>query len=217
MIVVMPVLRLQVRLPYYTNIPEDVLTNTWHFFSDGVTPTNDAITYCAGRLLDVYELAYGGTVGAPWVMWDQVTVHGYNLADAPPRVPFIVPMPITGVTSTSTETSPETAICLSFQGVLLPGTPQARRRGRIYFGALTDAVIDPGTDDSFPIPNVAWINALVAEVEAKLLDTEDAGIQWVIWSPTSSASVPVNNGWVDNALDTQRRRGFAPTSRIVFP
>lgn len=212
----MPVLRLQVRLPYYTNIPEDVLTNTWHFFSDGVTPFADAVEYLSGRLDTFYSNTYAGSQGAPYINWDAAVVHGYNLADAPPRVPVIVPIPITTPNDTSSNVSPETAICLSFQGVPLSGTPQARRRGRIYLGALGEAVVTDGTTSTFPRPFQAWVDQVLGDVETLLLDTGDAGLEWVVWSPTDSASVPVNNGWIDNSLDTQRRRGFRPTARTTF-
>jgi hypothetical protein len=43
-----------------------------------------------------------------------------------------------------------------------------------------------------------------------------ASWDWVVYSPTDDAYHEVANGWVDNAWDTQRRRGYKPTSRTTF-
>lgn len=52
----------------------------------------------------------------------------------------------------------------------------------------------------------------------KLKDEADASLiwQWRIWSPTNNNSVLIDNGWVDNAWDTQRRRGVEATARTIF-
>jgi len=35
-------------------------------------------------------------------------------------------------------------------------------------------------------------------------------------SPSDGAAFPVQSGWVDDAFDTQRSRGDAPTTRIEW-
>jgi hypothetical protein len=42
------------------------------------------------------------------------------------------------------------------------------------------------------------------------------GVEWVVRSDTTGATAPVTDGWVDNAFDTQRRRGNRATQRNVF-
>lgn len=213
----MTILRAQTRIPYFTNLPEDVVTNTFHFYSDDVTPYEDACSYLSGRIQTFYEVCYGGTYGAPWVSWDDVVVNWYNMSLPAPRPPFIVPIPIAGVTVADNVCPPEVSVVLSFQGVPLSGTPQARRRGRIYLGALGTSWVFHGDDETFPVPNPTGVGGMIGAVEANLLDTEDEGLQWVIYSPTDNTTVPVANGWVDNALDTQRRRGQAATARTTWP
>jgi len=39
---------------------------------------------------------------------------------------------------------------------------------------------------------------------------------WVVYSTVDNAMYPVDNGWVDNSWDTQRRRGVKPTARYTF-
>jgi hypothetical protein len=101
---------------------------------------------------------------------------------------------------------------LSFQGTPLSGTPQSRRRGRIYFGPFrTSGLNTQGR------PAAGLITSLVNAGDA-LLAASDAAAnwQWVIWSPTTGLEVGVANGWVDDEFDTQRRRGRVPTARTTF-
>lgn len=213
----MPIIRSQVRLPYFTNQPEDVVTNTWHFYSDGVTPFEDAATYLAERLQDTYQAVYTGLGGANWVTWANCTVQSYDLSTPEPRVPEITSIPITGNTTSTNANAPETSIVLSYQAVPSAGIPQARRRGRIYWGALGPSAISNGSSSTFPKPDTSWVTTMIAAVEANILDTGDAGLTWVVWSPTSLQSADVDNGWVDNAIDTQRRRGNKATARTLWP
>jgi hypothetical protein len=37
-----------------------------------------------------------------------------------------------------------------------------------------------------------------------------------VWSPSNGDAVPVTDGWVDNAWDTQRRRGIDRTARSTW-
>jgi len=48
-------------------------------------------------------------------------------------------------------------------------------------------------------------------------------VKWAVYSPTTDAVDTIDNafndvldGWVDNAFDTQRRRGPAATTRITW-
>lgn len=216
----MPILRAQVRMPYYTNIPRDIITNTFHFFWDGVTPFEDACNYLTGRLDTMYTSIYGGTgtnKAAPWVTWASTAVHWYDMSTPPPRVPYVVPCAITAAVDTSCTTTPETAIVLSYQADPLAGTPQARRRGRIFLGGLGDSWLTLGDDDTFPGPNPTFVGYAITALQTNLVTTGDAGLQWVVYSQVASMSSVVTNGWVDNELDTQRRRQPRATSRTIWP
>ena len=39
---------------------------------------------------------------------------------------------------------------------------------------------------------------------------------WVLWSRANNAMFNVVGGWVDNAFDTIRKRGNAPTARTTW-
>lgn len=118
----------------------------------------------------------------------------------------------------------ELAICLSFHGdyTLIPehgagGTrPKARWRNRVFLGPITDFGTTPdGTTSEILISSQCRTDLTKA---AGKLQTALAGhgVNWVTWSPTDWAAHPVVGGWVDNAVDVQRRRGIAATAKTTF-
>jgi hypothetical protein len=88
--------------------------------------------------------------------------------------------------------------------------PAARRRGRLYIGPLQTGVL--GTtgmlrSDFFDALRGAgiFLNAIAG-----------LGVEWQVWSRADAAVRPVVGGFVDNAFDTQRRRGPAATLRTSW-
>jgi hypothetical protein len=53
--------------------------------------------------------------------------------------------------------------------------------------------------------------ALQAAFTALTLDTT-----WSVWSEANQTASPVRDGWVDDAWDTQRRRGLDSSARTTF-
>jgi len=88
--------------------------------------------------------------------------------------------------------------------------PRARKRGRVYVGPLTLNATNLAND---PIPS----NNLIARLQAggaSFLALATA--PWQVWSRRDAQMVTVTGGFIDNALDTQRRRGNSPTNRFAF-
>lgn len=106
----------------------------------------------------------------------------------------------------------ECAIVLSFQGSRAAGFPQARRRGRIYIGPVLANTNVSGRPSSTTTQDIA--DAAEALRTALLVDPQH---YWAVWSTVDQEAVQIENGWVDNAFDTQRRRGVATTSRVIWP
>lgn len=99
---------------------------------------------------------------------------------------------------------------LSFQADKVSGLPQARRRGRVYFGPLGGAAEASGR------PGTTLLSAVVAFGAALLSESNLADWTWVVYSTVNNGGAPVTNGWVDNSFDTQRRRGLEWTARTTF-
>lgn len=200
-----------------TNISRDNVSNSYCFY----TPLPTISTEDFQNPLDMVEDLYctvpdGGSSAAG--AWINASINRacrldlYDLGDPSPRAPVVTRnITLPAVVGSSAKLPAEVALVSSFQGSRVSGQSQARRRGRVFWGPLADM----GTDHTVPTTTlrVALKNSFQAMKEAS-----DASInwQWRIWSPTNENSVLVDNGWIDDAWDTQRRRGPRATARTVW-
>jgi hypothetical protein len=110
----------------------------------------------------------------------------------------------------------EVAVVLSFHSLLtdIPEEigstrPAARHRGRIYFGPLNTASNQASDASVEPQTNAALRGAALFFLGL-------ASAPWSVWSRASAAMFTVSGGYVDNAFDTQRRRGHRASARTSF-
>lgn len=197
-----------------SNLPEDRFINTWHF-SNG-TEYGAHVAIIQEALGDFYQDIPSGAlipVGkyiSPYASRN-TTIKCYDLDDPEPRVPTDIVMVLPSVTVAS-GLPEEVAVCLSFHG---DPPITARKRGRIYIGPLNTDAYDDG-DTSTPARVKVGLSQTLQAAGANLVANTGAG--WAIRSVASGGTfVPVTGGFVDNALDTQRRRGPDPSSRLIFP
>lgn len=213
--------QVQVTQKYFTNVPEDVITNTWHFDHPVGAPNTTDFVNLKNRLTTFYNNAHSPTAGGQWAPWINLalgTIKIYDVADPQPRAPkYTSAMSLTAGTNqvASSATPPETAICLSYQADVVSGVPQARRRGRIFLGGWGGPNAN-GTSSAFPIISAALCSQICSCAAALLAGVAADGWIWIVHSGTVAGNSIVSNGWVDNATDTQRRRGQAPSLRQVF-
>lgn len=213
----MAVLRAQVVFPFFTNLPSDVVTNTFHFFSGELTPFTEVADYLTPRLAAFYETCFPNGTMAPYMRPDNAVVRWYEITEPAPHVPYDVALDA-DITPASTNTLPtEVAMVLSFQGDPVNGIPQASRRGRIYIGGLSNAFMESADDTAFPTFSATRINAVVTAATTNLLDLQDEDLAWIVWSPTRAQQAEITHGWVDNSPDTQRRRSVDATQRTTWP
>lgn len=216
----MAIYRAQFTIPYFTNLPTDVVVNDWHFsFIIGNPDTSD-YTALRDDLIAFYNAVYsGGTLGdvmAPWMRPADASLKIYNINDPTPRAPRWEGLAALADNRVAGSDTPlETAICCSFQGDQVSGAPQARRRGRIFLGGLGVAGAE-GDTTTFSEPDPGLIASINTAAEALVGSAFSDGWQWVVYSRVNNTGAPITNGWVDNAWDTQRRRGNAPSARAVW-
>lgn len=199
-----------------SNISRDNISNTFCFFTLDVTPDwQNALD----MIEDLYCTKASGVTNALGAYIAETInrtalLQVYRIEDTPPRAPVAertITLP-TAIPSGSSMPA-EVALACSFQGTRVSGLPQARRRGRIFLGPLRV----PGSG-SFVSPPSGMISDVTKQfAEMKAASDASTDYQWRIWSPTDGASVLIDNGWVDNAWDTQRRRGPRATSRTRWP
>lgn len=213
----------QVSIPYFTNIPSDVITNTFHFAWVGLLdpPDDDDFLALAVNLELFYESIFAVPGGASMAIWTDPTntrIKIYDLEDPKPRVPvFDDIQPLTVNKTADTVLPPEVAVVLSYRGAGISGVPAASQRGRLYIGGLGNNCADPGTSGSFAEPEVDFVSGLLSAAEQLVTNSTADNWAWVVHSRKLDQDFLVTRGWVDDAFDTQRRRGNAATSRRLWP
>jgi hypothetical protein len=212
----MPHLLAQVRLERVSQLPEDVVINTFHFTAANVLPaTLDEIVNRLGAFYTAIPPAGSAPVAGFMAQTLKTTGHTVRIYDAtftPSGGPLRTAALPTFVLSGSASSLPaEVALCLSFKTNSNLNGSVARRRGRVYIGPLSiSAVVANAAGDSRPSTN--FINNLVRA--GLQLATSNGAAQWVVWSEvTNATSGPVSDLWVDDAWDTQRRRGADAVTR----
>lgn len=231
----MPLMRVQVIHHSQSGLPEDDWVNDWHFVVDtdqnnaaGQNLIRDALqgfyatarstgnsvsTYLSGR---VDRLVKGRTMK----FYSKGEEANFG---SPDRVIGGLPIPATGA---SQNLPAEVALVLAFRGVLtdIPEElgvtrPAARRRGRVYLGPLNTAALSGSANDPSR-PASALITTVKESAEALFtFSNTTAGIDWVVAHAADTAgwtATQVSAGHIDNAWDTQRRRGESASSRTPW-
>lgn len=189
-----------------TGVIEDASTNTYHFDADTVGD----LAAVNSQLQTLYQSMR--THLSPLMAQSGHEIKYYRLSDPEPRAPVRIDT-FTFTTALSGAPLPtEVAMVVSFQGGASSGQVQARRRGRIYFGPMSTSAVDATGFFSSAVRTAA-VNAW-----GVLLDASQAATswKWSVYSTVNGTGVEVQNGWVENAPDTQRRRGRKSTIRTVF-
>lgn len=199
-----------------SGLSEDRVVNTFHFIGTAGGYAADA-PVC----LDAVEDFYNGvnvthSVGSwlsPYVK-RAAELRSYNLAlPVKERAPTIRPITLQA-TAGGSGYAEEVATCVTLEGVGRPVT--RRRRGRIYIGPLTAGAVESTTGTAPCRPTSSFVTDLLTAA-ARMTDTGVSGAVWAIRSTVPAENfVIIGGGYVDNALDTQRRRGPKTTARSTW-
>jgi len=204
----MPAVRAQVVLKTADAVPENYITNSFCF--DGTDPIADSTALTTA--ISAFYVSIKALL-SPLLAIAGHEVKYYDLPGTPPNYPIDTDTFTFGSGFAGSTLPSEVAMCLSFQGVKLAGSPQARRRGRVYIGPLAVGTLDtngrPTSTSRTTLANAG--GTFKGAVTAIASD-----VAWAVWSPSNQAAVPVADGWVDDAFDTQRRRGVVRTTRNTF-
>lgn len=206
-----------------SNLPEDRFINVFHFFSIGAIDYATAATAITTQIEGFYIDPTGLPSGlapceflSPWISrsWQVIT---YDLTTAQPRVPSTTTLTLPA--GDATGIPEEVAVCLSLRGAP-PLSP--RRRGRLYFGPLSarnTAIIASTSANRARVDlSGTGVGTVLCEAANRLKDeSATAGVPWCIRStrPTENFVI-IDSGYVDDAADTQRRRGPDPLNRVTF-
>lgn len=213
----------QVVLPRTTGLPADVVVNNWHFKKQSGSSFADAAAEVAPIVQHFYDTKTGtqsqkiGTyIGSAIDRGTNWLTKTYDGSVAPgSRIP--IQDTFAGPTSGSSSSLPaEVAYCLSFRSFFTLA-PLSHQRGRIYLGPFNDFARASGTTlgDSRPDGTMQGdILDAAQQVGAEVAASTHINA-WCTYSPTSNVLFPIGEIFVDDAWDTQRRRGVAPGTRTV--
>jgi hypothetical protein len=219
-----------VRLPAKSGVPKDAVQNSFCFrTADNLSANRNAVA----TLLDAFYRTLPATAvkkvgeylsdtisrtAIPTVVFYDITAHLSGSSHGSPvdTIPFAGVLPAASGSALPSECS----VCLSFQHVygsdveFAPGArPRARDRGRIYLGPLLQLAMDQ--DVTTRRPKVTATCMLDIGKAASVL-SGSADPTWCVWSRTNATALSVDQGWVDDAFDTQRRRGEAAAVRSAW-
>lgn len=217
----MGVTRAQITIPQDNALPADWITNTLYFENDSAhEDMNDALIAELSALINAIGPLTGSNTATT------ATIDLYRLEDPEPRVPYLT-QTVSRPQGSAVGLPNEVALCVSFQGAVASGQAQARRRGRNFVGPISSSTANFSSTTAGSRPSATLMGA-VADAYAGLLALAPttSNPRWVVYSPTidaqpgsslGDATTTITNLWVDDAWDIQRRRGNAPTTRIVRP
>lgn len=204
--------QVQVELRTKTGIPADNIINTLAFQWVGSgPPAFETLVNLIDEFYDEMGSDVFSNVLAAGSGAHQVKI--YDLTDPSPRPPVHI-----GYFGQGGGTNPlptEVAICASFQGIQEAGQSQARRRGRIFLGPLREDTITTGSD-GYPRISPTARNAIATACTNLQANGSMAEWVWCVWSRADDELYIVNNGWIEDEFDTQRRRGPGPLTRTTW-
>lgn len=200
----------QVSFERDSGLPEDRVVNTFHMTGADAAAAGEDIKAALARFYDTASTANKISDFMSAELAGGALVKIYDMADASPRVPVYAGTFSVDVSSTALPA--EVAVCLSYRAPLASGVDPARRRGRIFIGPLST-----GAASGNPARPAATMIACMAASAVRLADElNTAAFTWVVYSAAAAASVPITDGWIDNAFDTMRKRGEVATARTEW-
>jgi hypothetical protein len=216
----MPLVRVQVSFQGKSGLPRDQYVNTF-FFQGSLAPAGGFLPLITG-VIGLYTSTPAG--GSQAVMArmsaltddNNVVVKVYDQAAAPHSPPLqteSVGLPGFGGGSGSPLPT-ELAACLSYRAHFPTSVDPKRRRGRIYIGPLQQGSLQVSpTTEAILAP--AFCDDLTRAAGDMAAVCNTAGYDWSVFSRANGVAYSIDEVWVDNAVDIQRRRGIKATARVT--
>lgn len=206
-----------VTLPAVTGVTADAVTNTFHYELVTATVADvhaDIIDFYNGthspatsplRLYLSNKLSRGAGVAS---------VRSYDLADPTPRPVLRTDFFTLGAGEAGDFGLPdEVALVGSFYGIPPTGENPQSYKNRIYVGPFNEEGTLAGPPSR---PSAALVQTVLEGLKKLAANATAHGWFWEVYSGTLNNAELVVGGWVDNAWDTQRRRGILPSARSLF-
>lgn len=213
----MPHYLIQHTMQSTSGLSKDRYVNTFHV--DGLLLAQSKLEEIAGHIKFFYGADSTHAIGkyiARHAKTEPATIKIFNFAFPEPRVPVYEELYVPENSNMGGTPLPdEVCSVLSYEAAPEAGIPMSRRRGRLYLGPLENNTVQTETNGPTR-PNTAFQTAAVLSFGFLAAGiTAIADVTFVQRSESSGAMAPPVRWWMDDAWDTQRRRGAQPTSRVV--
>jgi len=213
------VIRAMVVLESATGLPRDRCVNVFHFLPGGTTVQPVDFSDIQLMLADFFTHVHtnGHSVGeyiSPVMSRtaNASKVKCYDLGTALPRVLHEGTFTLPTAQASSFGLPEEVACTASFYS----DRNIRRQRGRVYIGPLISNSIQTTTPVSVHSNLSATLNLAAQRLKAATAASQVPGPEWAVLSRKDLQARSVTAGWVDNAFDTQRRRGPRSTARASW-
>lgn len=226
MTISIPTFKVVTTLERKSGIERDRVQNTWHYLAPSQTPTSTNYGEWMGQwqlFMDDLHTSMSGCLG---IGPEALRVEFFQLtAEKPPPGSGLGPPRSAGnmawLTAPSAAGLPaEVSICLSLDGTTVLDSeggptgprPAARKRNRKYIGPLGQGVVQAAASTLEAVVVPAIRSLILSAWDARMnVGMATKGWNPVVFSPTLWATNPIKTTWVNDAFDTQRRRGEDPT------
>jgi hypothetical protein len=212
--------KVTVSIPRDTDLGADIVTNTFHFRTTtgnpfvGNNPAN--VAEALRRFYDVVPPSGTAKVSSfmSGLNATPATARFYQLIPGLPDGPPYATEAIVINWGAGTTTYPEeAAACLSYRKVPQPGGQIRNERGRIFLGPLNSSAAQiianrVRISGTFRTSATSAGARLQTEIRAIGLN-----VDWIVWSPTTQQEHVIEEVYMDDAFDTIRSRGPAPSAR----
>lgn len=213
----MSTVRAQIRIPRDNALPADDVINTFHFGTTQDPPSSTELDQIVQQLTDFYTAAVVSESASivnrmAGYMNGPIQYKLYDIGDAEPRQPIRVGTFAATFPTSGSPYPAEVALVLSLRAAVPSGVDPRRRRGRVYLGPFNAESPSFGnTGDARPSQGL--INIITGAAKRMMDAGAASGVpSLAVYSEVGFATSEVISCRVNNAWDTQRRRGADPTA-----
>lgn len=222
------VFRIVTSLARKSGIERDRVVNVYNYIGPSANPTSTDFGNWANNYTAFLTAIKGSLASTLSILPNDIDV-GYWLLPAnkgplgAPKMELKTTLPGVG---TGAPLPSEVAICMTLQADITgvpeqgPGgaRPASRRRNRKYFGPLDNSTLSFIPTIQEPRPTQSNLDNLIGSYEQHMY-TAQVTNGWVpvCFSPANWDAHPVLLATVDDAFDSQRRRGNDPTAKTQNP
>lgn len=210
-----------------SGIERDAVVNTWHYQAPDAAQTANFVAWMSifhnfiANIKDKFGANISPLTNDLKAEFWYIPINGKGPLGAPSATVFGT-WPATNLASPLPS---EVSVCLTLEAHTTgipenaPGGthPAARRRNRKYMGPLDISVVSPDPTTYEPEVSSQFRSDLTTSYQNEMVNGMRAsGWLPVCFSRTDWTTHPVERVWVDNAFDSQRRRGNDPTLKTVI-